>query len=101
MKKSQNGGSVHIFHQIWPNYRVNLLIFWFFLGGGGQKIFSKNVSREGDLGGIIENSIFRSCILLTVPKIKSKRPIGLCLMLLEYPLRSLVEVNQAIISLVV
>ena len=38
------------------------------------------------------DSIFRSCILLTVPKIKSKRPIGLCLMLLEYPLRSRAKV---------
>ena len=33
LKKGQNGGSVNIFHQIWPNYRENLLIFCFFLGG--------------------------------------------------------------------
>ena len=40
LKKGQHGGSVHIFHQIWPNYRVNLLIFRFFWGGVGT--FSLN-----------------------------------------------------------
>ena len=38
LKKCQNGGSVKIFHQIWPNYRKNLLIFCFF--GGGSENFS-------------------------------------------------------------
>ena len=50
LKKSQNGGSVHIFHQIWSNYRVNLLIFCYF-GGGAENFPLKNFSRDGDLGG--------------------------------------------------
>ena len=49
LKKGQNGGSVHIFHQIWPNYRVYLLIFCF-LGVGSQNFLLKYFSREVDLG---------------------------------------------------
>ena len=51
LKKCQNGGSVNIFHQIWPNYRENLLIFCFFLGGS-ENFSLKNFFREGDLGGV-------------------------------------------------
>ena len=49
LKKSQNGGSVQIFHQIWPNYRVNLIIFGFF-GRGSENFPLKNFSHEVDLG---------------------------------------------------
>ena len=48
LKKSQNEGSVHIFHQIWPNCRVNLLIFCFYFGAGLRKFSSKKFSREGN-----------------------------------------------------
>ena len=51
LKKCQNGGSVNIFHQIWPNYRENLLIFCFFWGGS-ENFSRKNFFREGDLGGV-------------------------------------------------
>ena len=45
------GGSVNIFHQIWPNYRENLQIFCFFRGGS-ENFSLKNFFREGDLGGV-------------------------------------------------
>ena len=50
LKKCQNGGSVNIFHQIWPNYRENLLIFCFFWGGV-RKFFSKKFLPWRRFGG--------------------------------------------------
>ena len=44
-KKSQNGGSVHIFHQLWPDYRV----FFYFLGERWENFPLENFSHEVDL----------------------------------------------------
>ena len=40
---------MHVFHQIWPNYRGNLLIFCIF-GVGSQTFSFKDFSRDVDFG---------------------------------------------------
>ena len=46
-----SGGRVHIFHQIWPNYRVYLQLFCFF-GVVSQNFLLKIFSCAVDLGGV-------------------------------------------------